>query len=119
MAMLLQVDTSGTAKAIVESFQDLGLDYDVEDIVMVRDPKEQVEKMKVPEEHLLGHAYHTYELTSPDGEVGFRFEHNICGRGIYANGTVDAVLCLAKKIREGSEKKLYNMIEVLQEGNMR
>jgi len=36
-----------------------------------------------------------------------------------AQGTVDAVLCLATKIKEGSDKKLYNMIEVLQEGNMR
>jgi 4-hydroxy-tetrahydrodipicolinate reductase len=36
-----------------------------------------------------------------------------------AQGTVDAVLCLASKIKQGSSKKLYNMIEVLQEGNMR
>lgn len=36
--------------------------------------------MRVPEEHLLGHAYHTYRLTSPDGSVGFEFQHNVCGR---------------------------------------
>ena len=50
----------------------------------VREPKEQVERMNVPEEHLLGHAFHTYELVSPDGMVSFKFEHNVCGRSIYA-----------------------------------
>lgn len=29
----------------------------------------------------------------------FEFQHNICGREIYAEGTVDAVLFLAKKVR--------------------
>lgn len=36
-------------------------------VQQVRDPKLQVEMMGVPEEHLLGHAYHTYRLKSPDG----------------------------------------------------
>jgi hypothetical protein len=34
---------------------------------MVRDPKRQIEEMKVPEEHLNGHAFHTYHVVSPDG----------------------------------------------------
>lgn len=114
-----KVDTSGTAKAIVASFQELGVQFAEEQIEMVRQPAEQTARMAVPEAHLLGHAFHTYELTSPDGMVQLKFEHNVCGRSIYAEGTVDAVLCLASKIKQGSSKKLYNMIEVLQEGNMR
>jgi 4-hydroxy-tetrahydrodipicolinate reductase len=31
--------------------------------------------------------------------VVFEFQHNVCGRSIYAQGTVDAVLFLAKKVR--------------------
>ncbi|MFQ6620162.1 hypothetical protein Gotur_000577, partial [Gossypium turneri] len=35
-------------------------------IQMIRDPKQQVEMVGVPEEHLSGHAFHLYHLTSPD-----------------------------------------------------
>jgi len=43
-----KVDTSGTAKAVVESFRDLGVqDFDVGEITRVRDEKEQLE-MGVP-----------------------------------------------------------------------
>lgn len=122
-------------------------------IEMVRDSKRQIVEMKVPEEHLNGHAFHTYHVVSPDGmcvhsptldlllfsssfscflklvllflfrswphksllifwrvlvfdgislfscRVNFEFQHNVCGRSIYAEGTVDAVLFLAKKVR--------------------
>lgn len=114
-----KVDTSGTAKAIVASFKDMGVEFEEDQIEMVREPKEQVERMNVPEEHLLGHAFHTYELVSPDGMVSFKFEHNVCGRSIYAQGTVDAALCLMGKIEAGSEQTLFNMIEVLESGDMR
>lgn len=114
-----KVDTSGTAKAIVASFQELGIEFDVEQIEMVRTSEEQLGRMNVPEEFLLGHAYHTYELLSPDGAVNFRFDHNVCGRSIYAQGTVDAVLCLAKQIKDSNPKKLWNMIDVLKQGSMR
>mmetsp|Transcript_16129 Transcript_16129/g.22278 ORF Transcript_16129/g.22278 Transcript_16129/m.22278 type:complete len:356 (+) Transcript_16129:106-1173(+) len=114
-----KVDTSGTAKAIVDSFQNLGLDFEVDQIEMVRETEEQMSRMEVPEEHLLGHAFHTYHLTSADGNVNFEFQHNVCGRSIYAQGTVDAALCLAAKIAQGSDKKLFDMIDVLKEGNMR
>ena len=54
--------------------------------------------MGVPEEHLLGHAFHTYRLTSPGRTASFEFQHNVCGRNIYAEGTVDAVGFLKRKI---------------------
>ena len=35
-------------------------------IQMIRDPQRQLEMVGVPEEHLSGHAFHMYHLTSPD-----------------------------------------------------
>ena len=51
--------------------------------------------------------------------VVLEFKHNVCGREVYAEGTVDACLFLHQKIKEGAEKKLYNMIDVLSAGAMR
>lgn len=112
-------DTSGTAKAIVASFGRLGVDFDADRIEMVRDRASQVADMKVPEGHLDGHAFHTYRLASPDGTVGFEFQHNVCGRAIYAEGTVDAALFLARQVGSKADKKVYNMIDVLRAGAMR
>ncbi|BBH08657.1 Dihydrodipicolinate reductase, bacterial/plant [Prunus dulcis] len=94
-----KVDTSGTAKAIQ----------------LIRDTQQQIEMVGVPEEHLSGHAFHMYHLTSPDQTVSFEFQHNVCGRSIYAEGTVDAVIFLAKKVHSGADKRIYNMMDVLRE----
>eukprot|EP00408_Alexandrium_pacificum_P025741 CAMPEP_0171196590 /NCGR_PEP_ID=MMETSP0790-20130122/21981_1 /TAXON_ID=2925 /ORGANISM="Alexandrium catenella, Strain OF101" /LENGTH=279 /DNA_ID=CAMNT_0011661819 /DNA_START=15 /DNA_END=854 /DNA_ORIENTATION=- len=113
-----KADTSGTAKAVVDSFNKLGVDpFSVESIQKVRDPEEQ-KKMGVPEEHLGGHAWHTYSLTSSDGSVQFQFKHNVCGRRTYAEGVADAVQFLAEKVRTGSKKRIFSMIDVLGEGKM-
>ncbi|KAF7833667.1 4-hydroxy-tetrahydrodipicolinate reductase 2, chloroplastic-like [Senna tora] len=114
-----KVDASGTAKAVISCFNKLGVSFDMDQIQLIRDPKQQVEMVGVPEEHLSGHAFHMYHLTSPDQTVSFEFQHNVCGRSIYAEGTVDAVIFLAKKIESKDNKKIYNMIDVLREGNMR
>ncbi|XVF75920.1 hypothetical protein PTKIN_Ptkin13bG0225600 [Pterospermum kingtungense] len=114
-----KLDTSGTAKAVISCFQKLGVSFDKDQIQMIRDPKQQIEMVGVPEEHLSGHAFHLYHLSSPDQTVSFEFQHNVCGRSIYAEGTVDAVLFLAKKVKLKADKKIYNMIDVLREGNMR
>mmetsp|Transcript_54303 Transcript_54303/g.122126 ORF Transcript_54303/g.122126 Transcript_54303/m.122126 type:complete len:272 (-) Transcript_54303:101-916(-) len=114
-----KADTSGTAKDVVSSFNKLGVDpFDVEDIQKVRDTGAQ-EKMGVPKEHLTGHAWHTYTLTSSDGSVQFEFKHNVCGRRTYAEGVADAVHFLAEKVQKGSKKRVFSMIDVLSEGNMR
>ncbi|KAL5834347.1 hypothetical protein ACOSQ4_013844 [Xanthoceras sorbifolium] len=114
-----KLDTSGTAKAVISCFQKLGVSFDMDQIQMIRDPKQQTEMVGVPEEHLSGHAFHMYHLTSPDQTVSFEFQHNVCGRSIYAEGTVDAVLFLSKKVQSKADKWIYNMIDVLREGNMR
>ncbi|KAL2336121.1 hypothetical protein Fmac_010567 [Flemingia macrophylla] len=114
-----KVDASGTAKAVISCFNKLGVSFDMDQIKLIRDPRQQLEMVGVPEEHLSGHAFHMYHLTSPDDTVTFEFQHNVCGRSIYAEGTVDAVLFLAKKIEQKDHKRVYNMIDVLREGNMR
>ncbi|KAK8955411.1 hypothetical protein KSP40_PGU019135 [Platanthera guangdongensis] len=61
-----KLDTSGTAKAVISCFQKLGVSFDMNNIKMIRDPMKQIEMVGVPEEHLEGHAFHMYHLTSPD-----------------------------------------------------
>lgn len=113
-----KADTSGTAKSIVDSFQKMGMPFDVEQIKKLRDEESQKD-FGVPEEHLNGHAFHTYTLTSGDGSVQFQFKHNVCGRLTYADGVCDAVEFLAKRHAEKSSKKLFNMVDILEAGAMR
>ncbi|KAH6773726.1 Dihydrodipicolinate reductase [Perilla frutescens var. hirtella] len=114
-----KLDISGTAKAVISCFQKLGASFELEQVQLIRDPNLQVEMVGVPEEYLSGHAFHMYNLTSPDETVSFEFQHNVCGRSIYAEGTVDAILFLAKKVKLNAEKRIFDMIDVLREGNMR
>ncbi|KAL8467955.1 hypothetical protein ACS0TY_031269 [Phlomoides rotata] len=114
-----KLDISGTAKSVISCFQKLGASFELDKVQLIRDPELQMDMVGVPEEHLAGHAFHMYHLTSPDGTVSFEFQHNVCGRSIYAEGTVDAILFLAKKVKSNADKRIYNMIDVLREGSMR
>ncbi|XP_068666304.1 probable 4-hydroxy-tetrahydrodipicolinate reductase 1, chloroplastic [Aristolochia californica] len=114
-----KLDISGTAKAVISCFQNMGVKYQLDEVQQIRDPKMQVEMVGVPEEHLSGHAFHMYHLTSPDQTVSFEFQHNVCGRSIYAEGSIDAAIFLHKKVQSRAEKHIFNMIDVLEEGNMR
>ena len=113
-----KVDTSGTAKALIQSFNELGVGFDVSNVELIRDVDTQRDVMHIPEEYLLGHAYHTYTLTSADNTVSFEFQHNVCGRTIYAEGTVDAVGFLSRNLERPDGKTLFDMIDVLREGGM-
>lgn len=113
-----KADTSGTAKAVAKSFEKMGLAFDESQIVKVRNDKDSMEKMHVPEEYLSGHAFHTYSLDSADGTVHFEFRHNVCGRKIYAEGSVDAVNFLAGEISKGNGRP-FDMMDVLRSGKMR
>jgi 4-hydroxy-tetrahydrodipicolinate reductase len=115
-----KADTSGTAKAVVASFARLGaLGASEGGITKVRERVAQLEVMGVPEESLDGHAFHTYTLTSPDGSVQFVFKHNVTGRSIYAEGTVDAVLFLAAMRAAGAPQRVYSMADVVRHGHLR
>jgi 4-hydroxy-tetrahydrodipicolinate reductase len=89
------------------------------DIQMVRDPKDQVSLMDVPSNALLGHAFHTYQLVAPDGSVAVELQHNVVGRAVYAEGSVDAAIFLARAVAQGTEQRVYNMVDVLRAGAMR
>jgi len=112
-----KADTSGTAKAMVNYFNQLGIPFSDKDIHQERDPAIQKNVWKIPEQHLNGHAWHTYTLTSPDNTVCFEFSHNINGRDIYAQGTMDAAIFLHSKLKQQDYQttngKIYTMIDVL------
>jgi len=108
-----KADTSGTAKAMVSYFRRMGVDFSPDEIEMERDPAIQREQWGIPEAYLSGHGWHTYRLTSPDNTVVFEFQHNINGRDIYAEGTMDAVCYLDRKLKTGLTGRVFTMIDVL------
>lgn len=108
-----KADTSGTAKAMVRYFNQLGVDFAESDIIKVRDPEVQKNQLGVPEAYLNGHGWHTYTLVSPDHTARFSFTHNINGRDMYARGTFDAVMFLVEKLRRGEAGRAFTMIDVL------
>ncbi|MCP4117860.1 MAG: dihydrodipicolinate reductase [Desulfobacteraceae bacterium] len=116
-----KADTSGTAKAMVGYYNRLGIPFSEDDIEQVRNPEIQKNQWNIPEEHLSGHAWHTYTLTSPDGSACFQFKHNINGRNIYIDGTLDGALFLNQRLTHGSPDenlgKVYTMIDVLKLSN--
>ena len=107
-----KADTSGTAKAMVDYFNTLGIPFNVEQIMMIRDPQQQI-AMGVSEDALTGHGWHTYTLKSKDESVLFRFTHNVNGRDVYAAGTIDAIKYLSGKIAAREKGKVYSMMDVL------
>jgi 4-hydroxy-tetrahydrodipicolinate reductase len=58
-----KVDTSGTARAMVGYVNALGIPFNIEDIVKLRDNPEEQIAFGVPEEHLGAHGWHTYTFT--------------------------------------------------------
>src|SRR3989344_4165832 len=106
-------DTSGTAKAMVAYFNTLGVPFAVEDIRRFRDPVVQEHLMGVPKEHLGGHGWHGYVLKSKHEDVELHFEHNVNGRRVYVEGTLDALKFLQRKVEAGEKGKVYSMIDVL------
>nr|WP_319394003.1 dihydrodipicolinate reductase [uncultured Desulfobacter sp.] len=112
-----KADTSGTAKALVACFNQLGTDFEISEIEKIRDPKIQKGELGVPEAYIDGHGWHTYTLEAPDKSALFELKHNINGRQIYVSGTFDAVVFLKNKIDANTfEKKLFTMIDVLTAG---
>ncbi len=56
-------DTSGTAKAFVNYFNQLGIDFSVDEIHKTR-TEEGYKLFCIPEEHWDGHGWHSYELSA-------------------------------------------------------
>uniref|UniRef100_A0A061R4T2 4-hydroxy-tetrahydrodipicolinate reductase n=1 Tax=Tetraselmis sp. GSL018 TaxID=582737 RepID=A0A061R4T2_9CHLO len=115
-----KVDTSGTAKAVVASMGDLGCQpFKETDIEKLRDDDASHQRLGVPYNAMGGHAFHTYTLTSPEGDVEVAIKHNVVGRKVYAEGTVDACIFLSRQAATGSGKRIFNMVDVLESGFMR
>ncbi|GAB4321828.1 MAG: 4-hydroxy-tetrahydrodipicolinate reductase [Candidatus Sumerlaeia bacterium] len=108
-----KTDVSGTARAMIGPINRLGMKITPEEIEMVRDPKRQRDELGVPEEHLGGHAYHTYTFTAPDNSVTLAFTHNVHGRAVYAEGAVLALRFLNRRVAEGRRGQVFSMIDVL------
>ena len=108
-----KADTSGTAKAMVRYFNQLGVPFSEDEIVKIRDPEIQNKQLGIADAYLAGHGWHTYTLTSADKTVRFSFSHNVNGRDIYTHGTIDAVLFLTDKISAHEKGKVFSMIDVL------
>jgi 4-hydroxy-tetrahydrodipicolinate reductase len=108
-----KADTSGTAKAMVRYFNRMGLRFEEDQIVKERDPEIQSSRWGIPEKYLAGHGWHTYTLISGDQTVRFEFVHNVNGRDVYAQGTLDALLYLSSKVSKGASGQVYTMIDVL------
>jgi 4-hydroxy-tetrahydrodipicolinate reductase len=111
-----KADTSGTAKAMVRYFNQMGLSFSEDEIIKERDPGVQSDRWGIPQKYLAGHGWHTYVLTSGDKTVRFEFTHNVNGRDVYARGTLDAILFLDARVSEGAQGKVYTMIDVLKNG---
>jgi 4-hydroxy-tetrahydrodipicolinate reductase len=111
-----KADTSGTAKAMVGYFNRMGITFSEDQIQKERDPERQSNLWGIPPQFISGHGWHTYTLVSADDTVRFEFTHNINGREVYAEGTLDAVAFLARRIAHGVKGQVYSMIDVLQDG---
>jgi 4-hydroxy-tetrahydrodipicolinate reductase len=107
-----KADTSGTAKALIGLLQKSGAKFDESNLSLCRNSQKQKEEWSIPEEHLSGHAFHTYDLFSGDKSSHFSLSHNVLGRNIYSEGTLDAVRFLASRV-DDKVTRSYNMIDVL------
>ena len=108
-----KADTSGTAKAMVACFNRMGVPFSEQDIVKERNPDVQKSRWGVPAEYLGGHGWHTYTLVSNDKTVRFEFTHNVNGRDVYSQGTLDAILYLSKKLKDQAQGTVFTMADVL------
>ncbi|MBA3030475.1 MAG: dihydrodipicolinate reductase [Desulfobacteraceae bacterium] len=108
-----KADTSGTAVAMTEYFNRMGVAFGVDEIKKERNPEIQKSLWGVPEQYLNGHAWHTYTLTSQDQTVKFEFTHNINGREVYAQGTMDAAVFLNDRIKAGVRGLVFSMMDVM------
>ncbi len=102
-------DTSGTAKAVVACFKALGIPFEPEQIIQIRNLYHQ-RVLGVPEWALGGHGWHKYMLRSL--AVQLMFEHNISGREPYVDGVIKSIGFLADKVAAGAKGQVYSMIDV-------
>jgi 4-hydroxy-tetrahydrodipicolinate reductase len=116
-------DVSGTARKFLGPLSRLaGTEPDeAAAIESIRDAATQ-RALGIPEEALGGHAWHRYELKSPDGALALSLEHVALGRSVYVDGTLRALRFLSGElaVRRGAgllgrpgQGALFGMEDVL------
>lgn len=106
-----KADTSGTAKALIGLLKQMGCHFPADGLEMVRDPDVQKSDFSIPDEHLDGHAYHTYDLLSDDGNVNLKLCHNILGRSVYIGGSLRAARFVVSQ--NNCQNSPWSMVDVL------
>jgi 4-hydroxy-tetrahydrodipicolinate reductase len=110
-----KADTSGTAKAMIRYFNRLGIDFTENDIQKERNPEIQKTVWGIDDKYIDGHGWHTYTLDAENNSARFEITHNINGRDIYAEGTLDGVIYLNDKLAKKATGKVFSMIDVLKQ----
>ncbi len=108
-------EVSATALRMAGLFRALGAEIKDSEIISLRKDKEEQRRFGVPEKALGWHAWHKFTVTSGDGNQGV-FWHKMNGGRAYAEGTLDALRFLDRKIREGERGKVYSMLDVMANG---
>jgi 4-hydroxy-tetrahydrodipicolinate reductase len=104
-------DKSGVMRALIPDLIKLGINTDESRIYSMRNPAEQL-STGIPREFLDAHAWHTYDISGKGADLSFT--HNICGREIYAAGTIKAIEFIFRKSLTG-QGKIYSMTDVLKD----
>lgn len=113
-----KADTSGTAKAMVKYFNDLGIPFEINKINMVRDPKTQQLAMGVPKEHLAGHGWHSYIISSKQGNdnldnLALGLKHFLLNDDVFSN--YDSFI-KREKLEENGRGILWPLCSFFDEG---
>lgn len=102
---------SGTAEKMIACLAMMGLPCSVEDIRSIRNKAFQ-RRRGIAEPFLDGHAHHSYEIASPEGDVYVCVTHDVEGRTPYVDGTFIATEFLQTSLA-GITGQIYSMRDVL------
>jgi 4-hydroxy-tetrahydrodipicolinate reductase len=99
-----KTSTPGTAVAMAQS-----LGKAVNDIVSIRDPKEQSTALQIPREHLARHAYH--RVTISDAVCRISMETRVYGPSPYAAGVSQIIAAVQARALEPRTYRINEFIE--------
>lgn len=104
-----QADKSSVPGTAVNMATSLGLPGD--QIHSIRDPHEQQESLKIPQEYLSRHAYHRIEIEDP--VTSLSFETRVFGRAPYAEGVAKIISAVRSN---ALENKRYSVMDFIDKG---
>lgn len=104
-----QAEKSSVPGTAVNLAQSLGIPP--QDIVSIRNPSEQKEKLHIESEHLPRHAYH--KIVIEDSHSSITLETKVVGSAPYADGVAQIITVIGNHMLEN---RLYNIIEFVDNG---